>query len=794
MKKLIITLFCVFISLHIIGQVTQSIKGQIIDQDSEMPILGATIQVSENIELTGTATDMDGYFEIENVPVGRYSLIISYLGYESLVLPNVNVISGKETFLNINLKERFEQLKEVVISANTEKDKAQNEMATISARQLSLEEVNRYSGGRSDVSRLAANFAGVSSPNDSRNDIVIRGNSPTGVLWRLEGIPMPSPNHFSTAGTTGGPVSALNPNMLRNSDFMTSAFPAEYGNALAGVFDIGFRNGNKDQTEFTLQLGAFSGFEAMVEGPIGHNNGSYVLAGRYSFIGIVGAGSTSAVPNYQDVSFKVDLGQSPIGQFTLFGIGGQSDIDFLASEIEDDDLFAAKDEDSYYDGKFGIIGLKHNLLFGNRSYLRTIVATSYSGNTFDQDRYYNLGTPDELNAKFLMIDQGESRMSISSYCNTKLNSRHSVRAGILIEKSTIDIFMRGRDRQPDLDNDGLADFFTFQDFDGTSTLYQPYIQTAYRINEKLTTNVGVHGQYGDLNEKFVVEPRLSINYDLNEKNRISIGYGIHNQTSPLPILLLNEDLDGETVRANVNLDFTRSQHFVLAHDYKLGKDWRLKTELYYQLLDRVPIDTFSSSYSILSEGADFGFSTDKTSLVNEGTAFNRGVELTLEKFYSSGYYMLATGSFFESKYKGSDGVERNSPFNNGYVVNLLAGREFKIGKEKRNALTFDTKLTTAGGRWYTPIDLESSRNLGYEVKQEEDAFSLQQSSYLRIDVRFGVKLNGKKKNISHQFYFDIQNLTNRDNLFISRYDRLTGEVDDVNQIGLFPDFLYRLQF
>ncbi len=144
-----------------------------------------------------------------------------------------------------------------------------------------MDEVTRYAGGRNDPARLASNFAGVSSTNDSRNDIVVRGNSPTAVLWRMEGIPIPNLNHFTTLGTTGGPVSALNTNALKNSDFYTGAFAAEYGNASGAVFDLSLRTGNKDKVEKTLQLNMFSGLEAMIEGPLKQkkNGSSFLIEG-----------------------------------------------------------------------------------------------------------------------------------------------------------------------------------------------------------------------------------------------------------------------------------------------------------------------------------------------------------------------------------------------------------------------------------------------------------------------------------------------------------------------------------
>ncbi|MEZ4962855.1 MAG: carboxypeptidase-like regulatory domain-containing protein [Saprospiraceae bacterium] len=793
MKKLIATL-AFFFTLAIIFAQTGTIKGTVLDQQSDMPVIGATVQLLGTTEPFGTVTDLDGYFTLEKVPVGRNVLQISYLGYETMTLPNVEVTTGKDVILSLTIRESVEQLTEVVVTAKTDKDQAQNDMAAISARQFSVEEVNRYSGGRSDVARLASNFAGVSAPDDSRNDIVIRGNSPTGVLWRIEGIPVPSPNHFSTFGTTGSPVSALNPNVLRNSDFLTSAFPAEYGNANAGVFDIGFRNGNKDRNEFTVQLGAFSGLEAMAEGPVGKNGGSYLVAGRYSFIGLIGAGSTAATPDYQDLSFKIDLGRTKAGKFSLFGIGGRSQIDFLGSEIEEGDLFAAKDEDSYVKGGFGVVGLSHNLILGEKTYLRTVVGGSFQGNTFEQDRYFNLDTDQETKIRFTEVDNSESRFTVSSFLNSKISARQTIRTGVLYENLGNNSNLRDRENRPDLDGDGQPDWFTFYDIDGRTELVQPYVQTQYRLTEKIQLNAGLHGQYSTLNDQFVVEPRASVSYAVNPKHKFTLGYGMHNQLAPLPILFLNEDVNGELVRTNSDLDFVRSQHLVLGYDTKLGEDWRLKSEVYYQFIDRAPVEAQPSSYSTLTEGADFGFSDDKTSLVSKGTGFNRGVELTLEKFYSKGYYTLVTTSIFESKYKGSDGIERSTPFDNGYVVNLLAGKEFKIGKAKRNAIVVDTKLTTSGGRWYTPVDLEASRAAGFEILQDDKAFSQQYDSYFRWDVKLGFKLNSSKRKLFHQFFVDLQNVTNRQNVFARQYNRLTNNVDQVDQIGFFPDFLYRVQF
>ncbi|GAA3595131.1 TonB-dependent receptor [Flavivirga amylovorans] len=791
--KTILKLFILCLTCSLKGQ-TGTIKGLVIDKQSEIPLPGATVELLNQDKSIGVITNKNGYFTLKNVPLGRQAIRISYVGYEPLTLPNLDVTSGKDVAVNASLAEAFGALDAVILTTETNKDRAVNKLASISARQFSMEEVNRFSGGRSDVGRLASNFAGVSAPDDSRNDIVVRGNSPSGLLWRLEGVPIPSPNHFSSLGTTGSPVSALNPNMLKNSDFITSAFPAEYGNALGGVFDLGFRKGNTDDYEFTTQVGVFTGFEAMAEGPLGNKQGSFLVAGRYSLIGLVGGGGTSATPNYSDISYNIDLGTGTYGNLSLFGIIGNSDIDFYGNDIEKDDLFAAEDENSFVKSNFNVFGFNHRITIGKKSYLKTVASVSGSGNNYTEDRFIEKNTPNERIIKYTESDNKQNRITISSLFNSKLNSKITLRTGVLFENIKLKSYLQDRDEQPDLNNDGDPDLFTFRNTDESLNLFQPYVQGRFRLSEKLTLNAGLHSQYSSLNSQFVIEPRAALNYKIAPKHSLSLGYGIHHQNIPLPILFLNEDINGELVQTNKNLKFTRSDHYVLGYDVKLAKSWRAKAEVYYQNINKAAVEPFPSSYSSLTEGADFDFNNSVFSLKNEGKGYNQGVELTVEKFFSNGFYGLLTSSFFESKYKGSDGIERNSPFNNGYVTNLLAGKEVTVGKAQKNVLFFDTRFTVSGGRYYTPADLEASRQAGFEVLLEDQAFSKQHDNYMRWDFKVGFKINSKRKKLSHQFFVDLQNLTNRKNIFERRYNRLTNNIDQVDQIGFFPDVGYRFQF
>ena len=792
--KHILLFLCFLLVFGAVAQ-TGTIKGRVLDQQSELSLIGANVIIQGSDPIQGATTDLDGYFRIEQVKVGRHSIQVSFLGYEPITIPNLVLTAGKELDIEVKLTENVRTIKTFEVVGGADKDRANNELATMSARQFSLEEVQRYSGGRGDVARLASNFAGVSSPDDSRNDIVVRGNSPTGVLWRIDGIPVPNPNHYSTFGTTGGPVSALNPNMMKNSDFITSAFPAEYGNALAGVFDISFRSGNKDTTEFSVQAGAFSGLELMAEGPLGNNRGSYLVAGRYSLVGLIGgAAGTEATPVYSDLSVKLDLGKSKLGRFELFGIAGVSTIEFIGAELDSTDIFAQLDEDGFYDGYIYTGGLTHTKTIGDKAYIKTTVGGSLSGNSFESDRYFDLDAPDEYKVRYFETSNEFSRMTFSTKYNAKLNARATFRAGLLAEYETNVSYLRDRENQPDNDGDGLNDMTTIYDIDGSYSIVQPYAQLLYRLGEKWKLNGGVHGQYFDLNEQIVVEPRVAAEYQVNTASSLKLGYGLHHQPGPGPILFSGRVDNGQFVNTNSGLDMVRSQHYVLGYDLKFSENWRVKAEVYRQEIDKALVDRTATSYSSLTEGADFAFSTDKTDLVNNGTGYSQGVELTLEKFFSNNYYVLMTGSFFEAKFEGSDGVERNSPFNNGYVLNFLAGREFPLDGEGRRLLTLDTKFTTAGGRYYTPIDLEASQAAGTQVDVEEEAFSLQNDAYLRWDLKIGARFNSKKKKVSHQFYFDLQNLLDTENIFVRRYNRRTGMVNTVYQQGFFPDFGYRVQF
>lgn len=398
---------------------TQNIRGVVTDKLSQTPLTGVVVQIA-SIQKS-SSSDANGNFTLSNIPPDRYDISATFLGYKTITIPNVVVTSGKEVIIDIAMEESYKQIGEVLVKANN-KEGTVNKLATVSARTFSMEEVNRYAGGRSDPARLAANFAGVSAPDDSRNDIVIRGNSPVGVLWRIDGMNVTNPNHFASVGTTGGAVSALNTNLLKNSDFFTSAFPAEYGNATAGVFDLGFRNGNNKKSETTLQMGVITGLEATTEGPFSKkSDASYLIGYRYALAGVaqtlgVDIGTT-ATPSYQDLSFKINSGKSKFGKFSLFGILATSTIEIAGGSSNT--LYGNGNQVDFA-SKIGIVGLNHIKQINAKSYISTTAGLNYSSTDqtgYSYDRPTSTSFIKEVN------NVAKTSYNFSTSYNSKINAR-----------------------------------------------------------------------------------------------------------------------------------------------------------------------------------------------------------------------------------------------------------------------------------------------------------------------------------------------------------------------------------
>lgn len=798
MKRISLLLTVLFVSLSMIqaNDFTQTIRGQVVDKITRTPLPGATIVILDSDPLKGTITDLEGYFKLEDVPIGRISLQVNYLGYRPVNLDNLNVISGKELVVSIEMDENVIEGEEIVIKAHVDKTKPLNKMSSASARTFSVEESQRYAGARNDVARMAANYAGVGTANDASNDIVIRGNSPDGLLWRLEGVTIPNPNHFGFMGATGGPVSMLNNNVLANSDFMTGSFPAEYGNAMSGVFDLKLRDGNYDKYEFLGQVG-FNGFEFGAEGPISRkNHSSFLINYRYSTLALLSKiglefGTGTAIPLYQDLVFKVNVPTKKAGKFELVGMGGTSEINFVRSEMDSSDLneglYNYENLDIYSKSKSGSLILSHTYPVSDRTYTRISLAATGIMNSNIAD---SISTETRIPVPFSRNHFSNVNLIGSAYLTSKLNRKNSIKAGLEVTNMGYDFhdstLIAAEER-----------FITYFESQGSGWLYQGSLQWQHKMNDYLVLNTGLHYQGFEMGNSHNIEPRIGFRWEFAEKSSLSLGYGLHSMMVPVYTYLVEVETDeGRVTMPNQELDFMKSHHVVLGYDQKFAGSWRLKAETYYQnIYDAVVERDEKSSFSMLNKSWSNNYISD--SLMNGGKGRNIGLELTVEKFLANGFYCLFTASLFDSRYTGSDGIWRSTAFDSDYILNLLGGKELQImktGKSNKSKkwLSFDGRVSLAGGQRFTPVDVEKSMEEQQTVYQNDLAFTERFKDYFRADLRIGLRIDYRR--FSQEWVFDIQNITNRENPLYMMYNSSTGNTEFVNQLGFMPMMMYRIVF
>lgn len=767
---------------------TQTLRGQIIDNESNAGIPGSTVVVLGTDPLKGAVSDEEGYFRIENLPVGRYTLQISSIGYDDRLIPELLIGSGKEVILNLALTESLIQMDEIVIKSDLIKGGPQNELAFISARSFSVEETKRYAASINDPARMALSFAGVSGNSDDSNEIIVRGNSPRGVLWKVEGVEIPSPNHFTEEGASGGGVSILSTNLLSNSDFFTGAFPAEYGNAFSGVFDIKLRNGNNEKREYAVQVGVL-GVDFAAEGPFGKNSkASYLINYRYSSLGLLSNAGLINFGDYlttfQDLSFKVKVPTEKFGTFSIWSLSGKSisKFDAIRDSLEWEYKADRFDENFYSDMTAN--GITHVYYLNDQTYMES--SLSFSGTSVG----YNVDSLDTRYERHFKYEDSfaNTALRFSTLYNKKINAKSTLRVGLIAGRLGFNLDSKGENEEGTAIEQYLGN-------KGNSYLIQAYAQYKYRFNEKLSFTGGMHSMYLVLNGSKTLEPRAGIKWDFKPGQSISGGFGLHSRVEAMSIYFAQDELGaGRVAVPNKQLDFMKAYHYVLAYDRQLTNDLNLKIETYYQDLQEVPIaaagttDPELLSFSALNYTG--GFTTD--SLVNDGTGKNYGVELTLEKFFTRNYYFMLTTSIYESKYTARDCKERDTYFSGNYVANLVAGKEYKVGKDDKNLLSFNLRAVFAGGKRDTPIDLQASRQKGEAVYNFAERYTLQNEDYFRIDTRIAFTIN--KRRTSSVFSLDIQNVTNRQNIFSKYYDEDKQAIDNYYQLGLLPVLNYRLEF
>jgi hypothetical protein len=775
----VIILVLLFLPIQVYSQtVMQTVRGFVFDNETQTPLIGATILIAGTNPLLGASTDLTGKYKIPNVPLGRYNIQISYIGYDQAIVSGILVTSGKEVIINTGLKQSVNQVNEVTVKAYSRKDIPLNAMASISARSFSVEETRRYAGGVDDPARMASAFAGITSGNLQDNAIVIRGNSPKGVSWRLEGVDIPNPNHFPGANMAGGGiVTVFSSQMLTNSDFYTGAFPAEYGNALAGVFDMKFRTGNSEKKEHTFQLGVL-GIDISSEGPFRKGGkATYLFNCRYSTFGLIQPllPVYAGLPIYQDLSFKLNFPYKN-GSLSVWGIGALDNMKKL--QISDSSKWENESSRNDMDWKLcmGAVGITNKLFLGTQTYINTTVAASGTLNHLEMNRFdNNLITRPNW---FLINNSG--KIVLSTYLNHKFSKRNTLKTGLNIHTLFYNLDLNSTV------NNVPETYQNFVNENGFSSFSEFYVQSKYDISENISINSGINTNYFALNNDFSVDPRLSIKWQMVSKHSLSFGFGKHSQLEDLKIYLVNKNINGKPEYPNKQLSLSQALHFVAGYDWQISNSLRLKIEPYYQYLYNIPGKP-GSSYSLINFTQDWTF---RDSLANNSKGRNYGIDFTLERFLNEGYYYLITASVFKSSYRGDDGMWRNTKFDRGYVANILFGKELNLRNNK--LLGINGRFSYIGGDRISPVLMEESIKDKTVYYDETKAFEAQIPASRYLDLTLTYRINKPKH--STVWALQVKNVLGSRNYDGYSYFYKTGRIENKGYVVILPVLSYKIEF
>lgn len=794
--KQLFTLALVLMSTICFSQSTQNIYGTVFDKDTRQFIIGASISIEGTSPLIGTVTDENGSFILENVPIGRHALRCQYIGYSVFLSEGIIVNSVKENFIEIGLVEEAILIDGVVVKGLRYGNEPINEASIVSTRSFSVEETERIPAGANDPGRMALAYPGVQQGrDDGENDVIIRGNSSFGMLWRLEGIDIPNPNHFARPGTSGGGITVFSAQLLDRSDFSTGAMPAEYGNAISGAFDVHLRPGNKEARNHRIKIGVL-GLDFATEGPIKKANASYLINYRYSTLSILNQFGFNLVGervdnDFQDLSFNISIdGKDPSTQFNVFGMGGLSEEHYrpVADPVERSLETSNHWEDRIQGSNMGLVGFNFTKLIDETAYIKWV------GAVMGSEIFREFDTLSLMDERFRYNTEGyaDKRISTALSYNKKLKSGIKLKTGIIAHQIFYNFFKESapRRRTSDITN---PDNFRSISIDGTGNTQtvQAFVQTHKQINNYLSINAGVHYLLLGLNGKSSIEPRLSMKYQMNEQHSLSLAYAELSKTLPFGAYFYSyqDSLTNQMVRPNEDLPFVKASHLIASYNYFTKSQLRFSLEAYYQGLRNVlvAVEDRDDPYWMLNVQQD----VPEFLVEAEGTGLNYGVDVAIEKFFTNQLYFLLTASRFESKFTLPDGRTFNTRFGTKWASTYTLGREFNF--KKGSVLQLGARVLYNGGFRYTPLDVSASLEQGRYVGDYTRAWEEQVNPYFRIDSRISYRYN--KPKFAGVISLDIQNVMNKKNNNRAGYDAVNNVLTFRNHpSGLIPVLSFRFDF
>jgi hypothetical protein len=422
-------------------------------------------------------------------------------------------------------------------------------------------------------------------------------------------------------------------------------------------------------------------------------------------------------------------------------------------------------------------GLNHKIILGKKSLLSS--AISFSG-------YTNTNTSGQFDTTMNLapvadISEENYTIRLKSTLNHKFGPRHTNRTGIMINGI-------GYNYQNLANSDpAVQDTLDFRmNEKGNTYILQAFSQSLVQLGNDFTMNAGLHLLYFGLNGNYSIEPRIGLKWQAVTKHSLGIAYGKHSRIEPLRIYLIEQQINGNSMLVNEDLEITKAHHFVLSYDWNINKQMRIKVEPYVQLLYDVPV-TPDSSFSMINYQNDMFI---QSKLDNSGTGMNYGIDFTFERFMKKGLYYMVTASVYQSKYTGGDGVERNTRLNQNFALNLLGGKEWKV--KENNFFSVNGKVTVMGGLRYTPPDQEASRAVNGVVYDMDKLYENQWNTNFYLDISLNYRINRPK--VSHNFILQAKNLTMQSELIGFSYNYLEQYAQPMELAIVLPYLSYKITF
>lgn len=765
------------------------IKGRVISALNRKPIPDAVVEVASPRRFA--VTDSSGRFLLDSLPPGSYDLSVGAPEYESLIVSNVILLGNAA-------EEREIELLPPTVALADKKVKAKStarifEMPN-STHVMDGEEIRRAPGGLMDVQRVIQKFPGVQSRGDNTNEVIARGGFPGENLFILDEIEIPNPNYFGNQGTGGGVISVVNPLMVKKLTFNAGAPPARYGGKASSVLDISLKDGNEKMIFGGLDLG-FAGAGLLAEGPL-WDGATFLGSFRKSYLDFVAEFEPStAIPRFWGGQAKVVQKTAGAGKFTAGGLFGRSSI--TIENAKDD--FGIEGDAIKAGGDVVAAGGTWSRYLGDHwEFMATVSGT---GNVVTREQYFK-GSDEVLGERETMEYENTVKAEAAWFPSRKVKWTFGG------EFKRIDFEDRNR---------GLPDTLKFHasaaDTVGTPALDSAgrpvtrfvapsasfdthkeaaFAQANFPLTGRLSAAAGLRAERSDLNGEWSLMPRASLRWSLQENLEATAGAGLQSQ----PQNLLDHAARGE----NRDLPLKR------AATGSVELDWYPR-----RLLSNVSLNAYVKRYDNLlldslysASGPLYQFRSSPARL-DDGEALSRGVELFLERKLADHWFSSLAYSFSESetRFDGANGGEAfPSDFDYTHVANLSGGAVFDmLGKEwwrrMREKTWFKSlcwliplgdrlegsfRLRYATGRPYTALSYDASYRRW--VLASGDLNSERFPDYLTLDLRFERRIGYGW--LRMMYYFDLQNVLARDNVFTYVYNDKNGKRVTVNQLPFFP--------